>query len=80
MSKYIPQSGKGSPKKVNLDIDPESLDDIVCSECGSKYFYQINGFKRLSAIISPTGKEQIIPVPTYRCSDCGNINEEFQIK
>jgi predicted nucleic acid-binding Zn ribbon protein len=30
--------------------------------------------------LSPTGKEQIMPVPSFRCSDCGHINEEFLIK
>ena len=33
--------------------------------------------KRLSALISPNGKEQIIPVPVLRCDDCGHINEQF---
>ena len=35
--------------------------------------------KRVSAIMSPTGKEQIAPVPSFRCDDCDHINKEFQI-
>ena len=68
------------PQGLNLNIKPEDLKDIVCEECGSKFFRQVNAFKRLSALISPTGKEQIVPVPSFRCDDCGYINEEFRPK
>jgi len=63
---------------TNINIKPEDLDDIVCEQCSSKYFRQVQAFKRLSALISPTGKEQIVPVPVYRCDECGFINESFR--
>ena len=47
-------------------------------QCGCKYFRQVNAFKRISALVSPTGKEQIVPVPTFRCDECGFINDEFR--
>ena len=62
-------------KYISIDTDPC---DITCDNCGSKYFRQVTAFKRISALMSPTGKEQIVPVPTYRCDDCGYINEEFR--
>ena len=82
MSKIIGMSGKQPPKgpkrtEPGLQLNPKDLKDIVCEQCGSKYFRQVQGFKRLSALISPNGKEQIVPVPTFRCDDCGNINDEF---
>ncbi|MBC8306743.1 MAG: hypothetical protein H8E55_64665 [Pelagibacterales bacterium] len=79
MSKVIGMDGKQPPKtKINLKAD--DLKDVVCEECGSKYFRQVQSFKKLSALVSPTGKEQIVPVPTFRCDDCGYINEEFRVK
>ena len=69
---------QGTPLQANINIKPEDMKDIVCGECGSKYFRQVNAFKRLSALISPTGKEQIIPIPVFRCDECGFINEEFR--
>ena len=66
------------PQGLNLNIKPEDLKDIVCENCGSKYFRQVQAFKRLSALISPTGKEQIVPVPVFRCDECGFINKEFR--
>ena len=66
------------PQGLNLNIKPEDLKDIVCENCGSKYFRQVQAFKRLSALISPSGKEQIVPIPVFRCDECGFINEEFR--
>jgi len=68
-----------SGRPPGLNISPEDMKDIACEDCGSKYFRQVNAFKRISALQSPTGKEQIVPVPTFRCDDCGYINEEFRI-
>ena len=72
-------------KLVGLDgkpqggqLDPSKLKDIACDQCGSKYFRAVNAFKRVSALLSQTGKEQIVPVPTFRCDECGYVNEEFR--
>ena len=65
----------GKPASHNM---PKEMKDIVCENCGSKYFRAVHAFKSVSALMSPTGKEQIIPIPTYRCDDCGYINEEFR--
>tara|TARA_R110000851_G_scaffold75688_1_gene166778 strand:+ start:598 stop:843 length:246 start_codon:yes stop_codon:yes gene_type:complete len=74
MSKVIDMGGKPPPA---TKIDASDLDDITCDECGGKVFRQASMFKRLSALISPTGKEQIVPIPVFRCDDCGHINNEF---
>ena len=63
---------------AQVNIKPEDLKDIACENCGCKYFRQVQAFKRISALVSPTGKEQIVPVPTFRCDECGFINEEFR--
>ena len=65
-------------RSPGLNIAPQDMKDITCDNCGSKYFRAVHAFKRISALMSPTGKEQIVPVPTYRCDDCGYINEEFR--
>jgi len=76
MGKVIGMGGKDQPKsKVKLDIN--DLVDIICENCESKFFRQVNAFKRISALVSPTGKEQIVPVPVFRCDECGHINKEF---
>ena len=78
MSKTVnmPDDNMGRPMGLKL----EDMTDIICENCGCRYFNQVHAFKRVSALLSPTGKEQIMPVPSFRCSDCGHINEEFLIK
>ena len=34
--------------------------------------------KKLSALVSPTGQEALIPVAAFACDSCGHINKEFQ--
>mgnify|MGYP003116392415 FL=1 len=75
MSKILGPDGR----QKGLNVDPSSMKDIKCENCGCRFFRQVHAFKRVSALVSPTGKEQIVPVPTFRCDECGFINEEFRI-
>tara|TARA_R100001510_G_C7583828_1_gene155861 strand:+ start:160 stop:396 length:237 start_codon:yes stop_codon:yes gene_type:complete len=78
MSKTINMQDDNVNRSMGLKL--EDMTDIICENCGCRYFNQVHAFKRVSALLSPTGKEQIMPVPSFRCSDCGHINEEFIIK
>ena len=79
MSKVIGMDGGAQrPNKgLNINVKASDLKDIVCDNCGCKFFRHVHAFKRLSALISPSGKEQIVPIPIYRCDECGHINDEF---
>ena len=77
MKGQIPGMNRQPGLNTNINIKPEDMKDICCENCGGKYFRQVQAFKRLPALISPTGKEQIVPIPVYRCDECGHINEEF---
>ena len=63
--------GDMSQQAQQISIDLNQATDIECTECGNKFFNEI------SALLSPTGQEGIIPIPTYACLECGNINDEF---
>jgi hypothetical protein len=79
--KVIGMGSNKGPKRDNpgLNIKASDMKDIKCENCGCQFFRQVHAFKRVSALVSPTGKEQIVPVPTFRCDECGFINEEFRI-
>ena len=53
--------------------------NIVC-ECGNKTFAQAFVLKRVSQLISPTGREEIVDFPIYVCSKCGKVPQEFMDK
>ena len=69
--------GQVPPQPQQVKIDLNQASDIECSNCGNKFFHQVTFFKKLSALLSPTGQEAIVPIETYACLECGNINPEF---
>ena len=64
-------------KNANVQINPDDLEDIVCEKCGCQTFSQVFLFKKLSAVLAPTGRDTMVPLQTYKCTDCGHINKEF---
>ena len=66
-----------------MRINLADLSDIKCDSCGDVRFEPVYLMKRLSALLSPTGKEEIIPIgppvapPVFACYSCGHINLEF---
>jgi len=61
------------PKK---QVDFTKATDLVC-KCGNDIFMPVMKFKTLSALVSPTGKEALIPIEVYICSACGAIPQEL---
>ena len=66
-------------KSAGPSLTPETMKDVKCEHCDGRFFRQVHAFKIVSALVSQTGKEQIVPVPTFECSSCGYINEDFQV-
>ncbi len=53
--------------------------NVVC-ECGCRVFVPAYALKKVSALISPTGREEIVEIPVYICSKCGEIPAEYKNK
>ena len=52
-------------------------ESVVCESCGNHTFVGVMMMKRISPIISPTGKEAVVPIQTFACNACGFINKQF---
>jgi len=63
--------------KQQINVDISKADDITCENCGNYTFQEVALMKRLSPLISPTGKEAVVPIPTFACNACGHINKRF---
>ena len=61
------------PRQDGLQIDISKTDTIVCEECGNASFIQAFFLKKISALMSPTGKEAIVPMQVFSCGNCGAI-------
>ena len=53
--------------------DISQTDTITCEKCGNASFIQSYFLKRVSALVSPTGKEAIVPILVFACGNCGTI-------
>ena len=59
--------------KQKAQVDLSKADTIKCEECGNYSFIQSFFIKRLSALMSPTGQEAMIPIQVYSCGNCGTV-------
>jgi hypothetical protein len=67
-------------EKVGPQVDIKNTQPILCEKCQSpSFFYQQTVLlRKVSAILSPSGKEGILPIPaSFSCAACGHINDAF---
>lgn len=70
--------GGGQPsqqQRVNVNLN--EAQDLTCPNCGSHFFNTVFMFKKLSALVSPNGRESLIPIETFACIECGTIPKEL---
>lgn len=65
------------PQQPPMNLDLSNAQDVVCENCGNYTFNEVVLMKRISPLVSPTGKEAIVPIPTFACNACGFINKQF---
>ena len=63
--------------KQQVQVDLKQADTIKCNDCNNYLFITSFVLKKLSAIVSPTGQETLIPVQVYSCGNCGKVAEGF---
>ena len=63
------------PGLPNIDFSQTTAE--VCDKCGNDTFTQVLKMRKLSALLSPTGQETMIPIQTFVCTKCGHINPGF---
>ena len=65
-------------KQANVQLDLSQAETILCEQCQNGLFLASFFLKRISALVSPTGKEAIIPIQVYSCGNCGPINDALE--
>ena len=63
---------------LNPKIKPADMKPIVCANCGGLYFRQVLALNKVSRLLTGEDADSVIPVPTFRCDDCGYVPEEFR--
>jgi uncharacterized Zn finger protein len=62
---------------VNISVGLENTDAVTCDECGSEVFSPSFLLRKVSALLSPSGKDALVPIQVFSCDKCGHVNEEF---
>ena len=64
--------------KLNVNIGQNDMQPIICKECEGMYFRQVTAINKVSKFLTGGDTDTMVPVPVFRCDDCGAIPKEFQ--
>ena len=67
-------------QQPQMNVDFSQTTGLECDECKYETFTQVFYIRKLSALLSPSGEESLIPVPTFACAKCGHVNEGLKAK
>ncbi len=64
-------------QQVKLNISLDKTTGVVCEECGNTTFQEALLIRKASKFLTGTAQDAIIPIPTFACTKCGHVNDEF---
>lgn len=67
-------------QNMNVNISLDKTTPLVCEKCENETFTQVTFLRKVSKFIAGTDNDALIPIPSFACSKCGHVNEEFQPK
>ena len=68
----------GKDGQAQQTIDMSQTTPLKCEKCENQTFKQTLLIRKMSALVSSTGQEQIIPIGVFACEKCGHVNSEFE--
>jgi DNA-directed RNA polymerase subunit RPC12/RpoP len=84
MSKLINPASGAPPTQLEQQAQAREMarllkaaSTIACENCGNKNFLLVYRIKKISGLMTGQGKDIIVPIATYACSDCGHLNKEM---
>ena len=69
-----------NPQQPQMKVDLSQTTAVVCEACGHDVFVPAFKMRKMSALLSPHGKETMIPMQVFACAKCGHINSDFELK
>ena len=55
----------------------KNASDVFCDECENTHFVPAFVVKKLSALVSPSGQDMVVPLQILKCDKCSHVNKEF---
>jgi len=63
--------------KLNLKDHGKQL---TCEKCNGETFSEAFFMFKVSKLLTGDAQDSLVPVPTFKCTSCGHINEEFALR
>ena len=68
----------GNDGQVQQTVDVSQTTPVKCDKCENQTFKQTLLIRKVSALVSPNGQEQYVPIAVFACEKCGHVNSEFE--
>ena len=68
----------GKDGQVQETVDMSQTTPVKCEKCENQTFKQTLIIRKVSALVSPNGQEQYVPIAVFACEKCGHVNSEFE--
>ena len=78
MNMDLSNLGQGGGQQIKINVADQP--NVKCEECENLYFNKVTVIKKISKILVGTPDDQLVPMETYICAECGHVNEEFKLQ
>ena len=68
----------GKHGEVTQTVDVSQTTSVKCEKCENSTFKQTLLIRKMSALVSSSGQEMVIPIGVFACEKCGHVNAEFE--
>jgi len=62
-----------------IQVNVKDAINVECENCENIFFDRVTVIKKISKLLVGTTEDQYVPMETYKCTECGNINKDFKI-
>lgn len=67
-------------QRMKLNVALDKTTGVTCESCGSETFQEALLLRKVSKFLTGQAQDGILPIPTFVCSKCGHVNQEFYPK
>ena len=68
----------GKDGQVTQTVEVSQTTPVKCEKCENSTFKQTLLIRKMSALVSSSGQEMVIPIGVFACEKCGHVNSEFE--
>jgi predicted nucleic-acid-binding Zn-ribbon protein len=64
-------------RTMQTNVELRQTTATLCEKCGGEAFQEALLLRRVSALLTGSGKEGYLPIQVFACAKCGHVNSNF---